>query len=108
MSVGLPLVSSPVGVTTDIIEDGVNGFLATTVDEWVDKLARLVESADLRRESAWPAADRRAEVLAPGPGTAPAGGARVGPVGAHGVPLPSGGRVQGRVASDQQVGDAAE
>jgi glycosyltransferase involved in cell wall biosynthesis len=49
MSVGLPSVSSPVGVTTDIIQDGGNGFLATTTEEWVDRLSRLIESAELRR-----------------------------------------------------------
>lgn len=50
MSVGLPSVCSPVGVTTDIIQDGVNGFLATSTDEWVEKLSRLIEDAALRQE----------------------------------------------------------
>lgn len=49
MSVGLPSVSSPIGVTTDIVQDERNGFLATTSAEWVDKLSRLVEDAELRR-----------------------------------------------------------
>jgi glycosyltransferase involved in cell wall biosynthesis len=49
MSVGLPSVCSPVGVTTDIIQDGSNGFLATSTDQWIDKLSRLIEDADLRR-----------------------------------------------------------
>ena len=50
MSVGLPSVCSPVGVTTDILQDGANGFLATTTEEWVERLSRLVEDAELRRE----------------------------------------------------------
>jgi glycosyltransferase involved in cell wall biosynthesis len=50
MSVALPSVCSPVGVTTDIIQDGVNGFLATTTEEWVEKLSVLIENARLRRE----------------------------------------------------------
>ena len=37
MALGIPTVCSPVGVNTDIIHDGENGFLATTVDEWVEK-----------------------------------------------------------------------
>ncbi len=48
MSVAVPPVCSPVGVTTDIIHDGVNGLLATTTEEWVDKLARLIEQRELR------------------------------------------------------------
>ena len=41
---------SPVGVNSEIIQDGVNGYLATEVDEWVDKISRLVESEQLRKE----------------------------------------------------------
>jgi glycosyltransferase involved in cell wall biosynthesis len=50
MSVGLPSVCSPVGITTDIIQDGQSGYLATTTDEWVEKLSRLIEDETLRRE----------------------------------------------------------
>lgn len=49
MSVGLPSVSSPVGITTDIVRDGRNGYLASSTGEWVDKLSRLVRDAELRR-----------------------------------------------------------
>jgi glycosyltransferase involved in cell wall biosynthesis len=49
MSVGLPSVSSPVGVTTEIVQDDLNGYLATGTEEWVEKLSRLVEDAALRR-----------------------------------------------------------
>ena len=48
MGLGLPTIMSPVGVNGEIITDGVDGFLATTTDEWVEKLSRLVEDADLR------------------------------------------------------------
>jgi glycosyltransferase involved in cell wall biosynthesis len=50
MGIGLPAVMSPVGVNSDIIEDGRNGFLASTTDEWVDKLSLLIDNADLRRK----------------------------------------------------------
>ena len=49
MALGIPTVCSPVGVNTDIIQDDENGFVAATEDEWVDKLSRLVRSAELRR-----------------------------------------------------------
>jgi glycosyltransferase involved in cell wall biosynthesis len=50
MALGIPTIISPVGVNSDIIKDGKNGFLATTEDEWVDKLRQLLRSAELRRE----------------------------------------------------------
>jgi len=48
MGMGIPTVCSPVGVNTEIIQDDQNGFLARTEDEWVDKLTRLLRSAELR------------------------------------------------------------
>ena len=48
MALGIPTVMSPVGVNTEIIDDGVNGFLAGDEDEWLTKLTRLIESAELR------------------------------------------------------------
>ncbi len=49
MSLEIPAVMSPVGVNTEIIEDGVNGFLASTEQEWFDKLSLLIEDAELRK-----------------------------------------------------------
>lgn len=48
MGLGLPTIMSPVGVNSEIIQDGVNGYLATETDEWVQKIGWLVEDADLR------------------------------------------------------------
>jgi glycosyltransferase involved in cell wall biosynthesis len=50
MSLGLPVVATPTGSNLEIIEDGVNGFLAATDDEWYECMRRLIESPELRRE----------------------------------------------------------
>lgn len=50
MALEVPTIMSPVGVNSEIINDGSNGFLATGEDEWVSKLSRLIESKQLREE----------------------------------------------------------
>lgn len=50
MALGVPTICSPVGVNSDIIQDGENGFLASAKDEWIEKLKRLLDSAELRRK----------------------------------------------------------
>jgi glycosyltransferase involved in cell wall biosynthesis len=49
MSMGIPVIMSPVGVNKDIIEDGINGYLAGDMDQWFQKLCSLIDSEDLRR-----------------------------------------------------------
>ncbi len=49
MAMGVPAVMSPVGVNTEIIQDGENGFLAATIEEWVEKLSMLIEDPQLRQ-----------------------------------------------------------
>jgi glycosyltransferase involved in cell wall biosynthesis len=49
MACGLPVVASPVGVNRQLVEHGVNGFLATTNEEWRMALETLLSDAGLRR-----------------------------------------------------------
>jgi glycosyltransferase involved in cell wall biosynthesis len=46
MACALPVIASPVGVNTVLVEDGVNGFLAATSDDWVASILRLVDHPD--------------------------------------------------------------
>ncbi|WP_295102731.1 glycosyltransferase family 4 protein [uncultured Candidatus Kuenenia sp.] len=48
-AVGVPVVCSPVGVHSEIVEEGVNGMFASTVDEWAEKIKSLADDAALRR-----------------------------------------------------------
>lgn len=42
MGVGVPSVGSDLGGNREVIRDGVNGFLASSADEWMEKTLRLV------------------------------------------------------------------
>jgi glycosyltransferase involved in cell wall biosynthesis len=46
--VGIPVVCTPVGINRDLVEDGTNGFWASTPEEWEEKLSLLIENASLR------------------------------------------------------------
>jgi glycosyltransferase involved in cell wall biosynthesis len=48
MGLGVPAVLAAVGMNNDVIEDGMNGFLAKKDDEWLDKLSQLIEDSALR------------------------------------------------------------
>ncbi|MFH1071060.1 MAG: glycosyltransferase family 4 protein, partial [Candidatus Glassbacteria bacterium] len=48
MAVGIPAVCSPVGINAELIEDGVNGFLADDSGAWTEILVRLAEDPGLR------------------------------------------------------------
>lgn len=50
MALEIPSVMSPVGVNTEIISDGINGFLAKDENEWVEKISLLIENPELRKK----------------------------------------------------------
>jgi glycosyltransferase involved in cell wall biosynthesis len=48
MACELPVIASPVGVNREMVRDGVNGFLASSQDEWSRALGKLASDAALR------------------------------------------------------------
>lgn len=49
LAIGIPAVVSPVGVNREIVRPDIEGYWATTPDEWHAALARLLDDAELRR-----------------------------------------------------------
>lgn len=58
MSMQIPAVASPVGVNREILQEGVNGFTARSLAEWEERLAMLIQDADLRRRMGIAARER--------------------------------------------------
>ncbi len=50
MACGKPVVASSVGVNSDIVHVGINGFLANSPDEWYKALKCLCEDSNLREK----------------------------------------------------------
>jgi hypothetical protein len=50
MAAGIPTVASRIGILPEYIVDGEEGFLATTEDEWVQRLATLLNNPSLRQQ----------------------------------------------------------
>ena len=49
MASGLPVIASPVGVNQEIVEPGVNGFIASSASEWLTALRTLRDNVQTRR-----------------------------------------------------------
>jgi len=45
---GLPIVASPVGVNAELVQDGVNGFHAEILEDWIEKISALVINESTR------------------------------------------------------------
>ena len=50
LSLGIPAVASPVGVNSQIIDEGINGFIAQTEEEWIAALTELLTNAEKRKQ----------------------------------------------------------
>jgi glycosyltransferase involved in cell wall biosynthesis len=48
MAAGLPVIASPLGINSDIVEHGQNGFLASNYVEWEKYLTILIEQEEER------------------------------------------------------------
>ena len=48
MALGIPTIMSPVGVNSEIIQDSINGYLASDEEEWFEKISLLIEDFNLR------------------------------------------------------------
>jgi len=50
MALEIPTIMSRVGINSEIIDNGVNGFLASTKEEWVQSLSILINDKTLRKQ----------------------------------------------------------
>ena len=49
MALGIPALVSPVGMNTEVVQNGQNGFVCTTPTEWEASLRQLLADAELRQ-----------------------------------------------------------
>lgn len=49
MGLGIPAVCTRIGAVLEFIQDNVNGLLANTEEEWIQKLSLLIENPELRQ-----------------------------------------------------------
>lgn len=50
MSMGVPTICSDIGANREVIQNGENGFLAKTEEDWLDQLEKLILNKNLRQE----------------------------------------------------------
>jgi glycosyltransferase involved in cell wall biosynthesis len=49
MALGIPAVVSPVGMNAEVVQDGQNGFVCDTPDQWYERLRQLLADPSLRQ-----------------------------------------------------------
>jgi glycosyltransferase involved in cell wall biosynthesis len=52
MALGIPAVAAPVGMNNEVVDDGVDGLLAASGDQWFAAVDRLLRDRELRRRLA--------------------------------------------------------
>ena len=50
MSLGIPPLVSPVGVNTEIVDDGLNGYVCSTEADWEERIGLLLLDGSLREK----------------------------------------------------------
>jgi glycosyltransferase involved in cell wall biosynthesis len=50
MSLGIPALVSPVGVNTRIVDDGINGFICSSNEDWKNAIEKLLSDKALLLE----------------------------------------------------------
>jgi len=46
----LPVIASPVGVNSEYVRNGVTGFHASNIQEWIDRISELIDNVELRKK----------------------------------------------------------
>ncbi|MFC1699001.1 glycosyltransferase family 4 protein [Candidatus Omnitrophota bacterium] len=49
LAMGIPAVTTPVGVNSEIVQNGINGYLVNSEEEWIERLSLLIEDSELRQ-----------------------------------------------------------
>jgi len=50
MACGLPVIASPVGVNQEIVEHGINGYLTSSTQQWIEAFSQLRENPALQQK----------------------------------------------------------
>jgi glycosyltransferase involved in cell wall biosynthesis len=50
LSLGIPVVASPIGVNKQIVDENINGYLCQSEDEWIKAFEKLLSDATLRQQ----------------------------------------------------------
>ncbi len=50
LATGVPVVCSPAGINSEIVEDGVHGFWSSSQEEWIENLEILINDHELRKK----------------------------------------------------------
>jgi len=48
MGCSVPVVASAVGMNNEVVDEGINGFLVHSEEQWLDRLNQLIEDSELR------------------------------------------------------------